>query len=134
MERLQKAVGKAVEQFRKPAVNRFAPFNTDKGKALLYFNRIILVRTAVQDSRDKEVLLQDGQVMLLKNISFDALSEVLPPNGFCRVNKKEILALSAIRFFSHDEITLQATDKNGKPITVGLSEKYRPDFLEKVNG
>lgn len=131
-ERLQKAVEKAVERFNKPAGKKFAQFNTDKGKALLHFNKIILVRTAVSDSRDKEVLLTDGSQLLLKNISFDLLSNELPETNFCRINKKEILAIAAVKFFSHDEITLNQLEKNGKPITVNLSEKYRSDFLEKV--
>lgn len=132
IERLQKAVEKAVERFDKPSVKKFAQFNTDKGKALLHFNTIVLIRTATADSRDKEVLLRDASQMLLKNVNFDLLSNELPQHDFCRINKKEIIAMNAVRFFIHDEITLHFPAENGKPITVNLSEKYRPDFLAKV--
>lgn len=132
-ERLQKAVEKAVERFNKTiAVKKFTPVNTDKGKAFLHFDKIILVRTANSDSRDKEVLLTDNTQMLLKNINFETLSNEFPGAHFCRINKKEIVAMHAVRFFTHDEITLNLSDKNGKFITVNLGETYRPEFLAKV--
>jgi DNA-binding LytR/AlgR family response regulator len=130
-ERLHKAIEKAIERFDKATVKKFAQFNTDKGKALLHFDRVVLIRTAKSDSRDKEVLLNDGQMMLLKNISFDQLLQELPA-GFCRVNKQEIIALSAVKFFAHNEIALRQNDGFGKPIPVSLNEKYRPDFLQKT--
>ncbi|HMI07657.1 MAG TPA: response regulator transcription factor [Flavobacterium sp.] len=132
-ERLQKAVEKAVERFNKADTSKkFTSVNTDKGKALLYFDKIILVRTANSDSRDKEVLLNDQTQLLLKNINFDTLSNEFPGAHFCRINKKEIIAMNAVKFFSHDEITLQLSDKNGKFIVVNLSETYRPEFLAKI--
>jgi aerobic C4-dicarboxylate transport protein len=42
------------------------------GKALLYFNQIQYIKTAVVDSRDKEVFLVDGSSLILKNINFDS--------------------------------------------------------------
>ena len=130
-ERLQKAVEKALERFARPTSKKFMQFNTDKGKALLYFDQIIRICTAESDSRDKEVWLNDGTMMLLKNISFDQLLQELP-SDFCRVNKKEIIAISAVQFFAHNEITLKQVGKLGKPISVSLNEKYRSDFLQQV--
>lgn len=131
LERLQKAIEKAIERHAKPASKKFTSLNTDKGKALLHFNTIVLIRTAMADSRDKEVLLRDGSQLLLKNINFEQLLQELPEADFCRVNKKEIIALDAVRFFAHDEIALHFSDKNGRPMTVSLSEKFRPDFMAK---
>jgi len=132
MERLRKAIEKAVERFDKlPAVKRFTQVNSDKGKTLLYFAKIVLVRTAMTDSRDKEVLLNDGSRLLLKNISFDQLLGELPATDFCRVNKKEVLSIAAVKFFAHNEITLNQSE-NGKPIAVNLNEKFRQEFLSKV--
>jgi DNA-binding LytR/AlgR family response regulator len=131
-ERLQKAVVKALEYFNKPTLtNQHIQLNTDKGKAILYFHQIQHIKTASIDSRDKELLLTDGSTLLLKNINFDTLLNQLPENDFCRVNKKEIIAMSAVKFFSHNEITLQSLE-NGKSPTLPLSEKYRSDFLIKV--
>ena len=133
LERLQKAVLKASERFHKPdTAKKFLPVNTDKGKAMLYFSSIVSVATSENDSRDKEVVLTDDTVLLLKNINFDSLLRQLPVNDFCRINKKEIIAMKAVKFFSHNEITLNQPLKNGKFPTVMLSEIYRSDFLAKV--
>jgi len=132
-ERLQKAVSKALERFNKPtASKKFIHLNTDKGKALLYFHKIQYIKTALADSRDKEVLLTDGSFLILKNINFDSLLSQLPDADFCRINKKEIIAMTAVKFFNHNEITLNHQEKNGKFITLVLSETYRSDFLMKV--
>ena len=131
-ERLQKAVTKVIERFSKPTAKRFIQLNTDKGKTLLCFDQILYIKTATNDSRDKEVFLVDGSFLVLKNINFDSLLTQLPNADFCRVNKKEIIAMTAVKFFSHNEIILNYQEKNGKFITLILSETYRPDFLIKV--
>jgi DNA-binding LytR/AlgR family response regulator len=132
-ERLEKAVAKALERFNKPETSKkFIHLNTDKGKALLYFDQIQYIKTALVDSRDKEVLLADGSLLILKNINFDSLLNQLPKSDFCRVNKKEIIAISAVQYFNHNEITLSLQEKNGKSIVSVLSETYRNDFLTKV--
>jgi DNA-binding LytR/AlgR family response regulator len=132
-ERLQKAVLKALERFNKPEITKkFIHLNTDKGKVLLYFYQIQYIRTAITDSRDKEVFLIDGSSLILKNINFDSLLNQLPEVEFSRVNKKEIIAMTAVKFFNHNEITLHQQGQNGKFITLILSETYRSDFLIKV--
>ena len=132
-ERLQKAVAKALERFDKPSIaKKFIYLNTDKGKALLYFHQIQYVKTALTDSRDKEVFLVDGTSQILKNINFDSLLSQLPEADFCRVNKKEVIAMRAVKFFNHNEITLSHQERNGKFSTLILSETYRSDFLAKV--
>lgn len=132
-ERLEKAVAKALERFLKLDVSKkFIHLNTDKGKSLLYFNQIQYIKTASVDSRDKEVYLSDSSILILKNINFGSLLNQLPKAEFCRVNKKEIIALSAVQFFNHNEITLSLHEKNGKPIVLVLSETYKNDFLAKV--
>lgn len=132
-ERLERAVAKALERFQKlDSSKKFIHLNTDKGKALLYFDQIQYIKTASVDSRDKEVHLTDGGLLMLKNINFDSLLNQLPKTDFCRINKKEIIAISAVQFFNHNEITLSLHEKNGKPLVLVLSETYRSDFLLKV--
>jgi DNA-binding LytR/AlgR family response regulator len=132
-ERLEKAVAKALERFNKVELSKkFIHLNTDKGKSLLYFDQILYIKTALTDSRDKEALLADGSLLILKNINFESLLNQLPKSDFCRVNKKEIIAISAVQFFNHNEITLSLQEKKGKPIVLVLSETYRNDFLTKV--
>jgi DNA-binding LytR/AlgR family response regulator len=133
LERLERAVAKAAERFQKVETSKkFIQLNTDKGKALLYFDQIQYIKTASVDSRDKEVHLIDGSLLLLKNINFDSLLNLLPKADFCRVNKKEIIAISAVQFFNHNEITLSLHEKKARPTVVVLSEAYRNDFLIKV--
>ena len=132
-ERLQKAISKALERFDKPDTSKkFMQLNTDKGKTLLYFNQIQYIKTTESDSRDKTVLLADGSFLNLKNIKFDTLLKELPESDFCRVNKKEIVAVRSVKFFSHNEIVLHHLEKNDKNSTLILSETYRSDFLKKV--
>jgi DNA-binding LytR/AlgR family response regulator len=133
LERLQKAVTKALERFEKSnSDKKFIQLNTDKGKTLLYFNKIQYIKTAASDSRDKTVLLTDGSFLNLKNVKFDTLLNELPDADFCRVNKKEIVAVKAIKFFNHNEIVLHHVEENSKNTTLILSETYRADFLKKV--
>jgi len=133
LERLQKAISKAVERFEKPDTSKkFIQLNTDKGKTLLYFNQIIYIKTALGDSRDKTVLLTDHSFLNLKNVKFDTLLQELPEADFCRINKKEIVAVKAIKFFNHNEIVLHHTEENNKNTLLILSETYRSDFLKKV--
>lgn len=133
-ERLQKAVGKAFELHKKGiSGKRMMSWNTDKGKSLIYFNQLVYIKPSEQDSRDKEALLIDGNPIVLKNINFDKLLLQLPEADFCRINKKEIVALTAVKHYSHNEIILNHKDKSGKLITLALSDTYRADFMKKVS-
>jgi DNA-binding LytR/AlgR family response regulator len=132
-ERLEKAVAKALERFQKHGNSKkFIHLNSDKGKALLYFDQIQYIKTATVDSRDKEVYLADGTVLILKNINFESLLNQLPKADFCRVNKKEIIAIKSVQYFNHNEITLSFPEKNRKPTVLVLSDIYRHDFLAKL--
>ena len=132
-ERLQKAVRKALDQSKRISNTKKAiHLNTDKGKAILDTDTIALIRTAANDSRDKVALLNNGNLLVLKNINFTSLLKEFPEKEFIRVNKKEVIALGAIKFFSHNEITLTLFQKDGKPVTVMLSETYRSEFISKV--
>jgi DNA-binding LytR/AlgR family response regulator len=130
-ERLQKAISKAVAQYEKPeTAKKFIQVNTDKGKAILYFNQIVYIKSADNDSRDKEVVTENGSLLVLKNINFESLLKQLPKDNFCRINKKEILALEAVQFFNHSEIVLKNKLKDGKFISLVLSDIYRSKFLK----
>lgn len=133
-ERLQQAVSKAFNQLlgKKPK-KHFIQLNTDKGKALVFFDQLCYVKIAESDSRDKVAILSDGSSLVLKNISFEKLQTLLPDNSFCRVNKKELISLNIVQVFSFDEITTALKDDFGKSLKIILSESYRNDFLKKVN-
>ncbi len=133
-ERLKQAVGKAIQRTTidsKP--ERFIRINTAKGNALIYFDQLTYVRTSEIDSRDKIALLEDGTNLTLKNISFEKLGTLLPAADFCRINKKELIALNRVRYFSTDQITTSIYFQIEKPLVLTLGETYRTDFIRKIN-
>lgn len=132
-ERLHKAVLKALERHKTTIQNAaFLTLNTDKGKGIVYINQLVQIKSAEHDSRDKEALLVDGSVLILKNINFESLLQQIPETKFCRVNKKEIIAIQQVKHYTHNEITLKQRDKNGNFIRVLLSETYRSAFMKLV--
>jgi hypothetical protein len=74
----------------------------------------------------------NGESYILKNITFEKLIEILPKEDFCRVNKREILSIKAVKVFSFDEITTVLLKENGKNIHISLNEIYRNEFLQKI--
>jgi DNA-binding LytR/AlgR family response regulator len=135
IERLKQAVDKAKKQISAPtdqSQKTYIQLNTNKGKAILFFDKIAHIKTSENDSRDKVAKLFDGEEFVLKNITFDKLAEILPASDFCRINKKEILSIKAVQVFSFDEITTYLVNEQGKSITLSLNENYRNEFLQKV--
>lgn len=132
-ERLQQAVNKAISKFsEKTPPKQLIHLNTDKGKALIFFDQLLYVKIALHDSRDKIAYLVDGSVLTLKNITFDKLMEMLPSTQFVRVNKRELIALKVIQVYGFDEISINVKDETGENIKITLSEIYKNDFLSKV--
>jgi DNA-binding LytR/AlgR family response regulator len=133
LERLQKAVSKALKHHSTVKHKRkFTHLNTDKGKSILYFDQICFIKTSNIDSRDKEALLRDGTKVQLKNISFEKLMSILPPFGFCQINKREVIAVDIVKHFNFDQITTTLKDENNQMRILYLTEVYRKNFLEKV--
>lgn len=134
LDRLQQAIEKAVQLLKNsPATGKqFVQLNTNKGKAILFFEKIARIRTSEIDSRDKIAQLFEGEEFVLKNITFDRLLEILPSSDFCRINKREILSIKAVHVFSFDEITTNLSNDSGENIRLTLSENYRNEFLEKI--
>lgn len=134
-ERLEKAILKALNILRNSTKDKqFVQLNTDKGKTLLFFNRILLIVTSPVDKRDKLVFLENEQDLLVKNITLEQLLHILPEDKFCRINKKEIIAFKAVKFFTHDEITTTILTKEGKEKLVTLSNTYKNKFINKTTG
>ncbi|MGY6561939.1 MAG: LytR/AlgR family response regulator transcription factor [Luteibaculaceae bacterium] len=128
VEKARKHLGSSTESNQKTYIQ----LNTNKGKAILFFDKIAYIKTSENDSRDKVARLFDGEEFVLKNITFDKLTELLPSTDFCRINKKEILSIKSVQVFSFDEITSSLTNEQGKSIKLSLSENYRNEFLQKV--
>jgi len=134
-ERLQQAVNKAIQRIKpENKTTRHLRFNTDKGIALLDVNQLVYVRTSEIDSRDKTAHLSNGTSLHLKNISFEKLISLLPSAEFCRVNKKELIAITTVQYFSSDQITTNIYYQSEKPLIISLGETYRTGFISKTNG
>lgn len=132
-ERLEIAIEKAATRLAsKREENKFLQLNTDKGKALIKVDELYYIKVSDTDSRDKEAFLTDNRRLTLKNISFEHLLEVLPSHHFCRVNKREIIALKAVAHFSSDQITTTLTNKSGEQIKLSLSEIYKNNFANML--
>jgi two-component system, LytTR family, response regulator len=131
-ERLEKALHKAQALLAtgRPA-RRFIQLNTSQGKSLLFFDQLLFITTAAADKRDKLAVLENGDELLLKNISFAQLLALLPGKDFCQINKKEIIALRIVSFFSHEDIT-SFLIKEGKPLRFSLSSIYKTAFLQRM--
>ncbi|RZS94859.1 LytR/AlgR family response regulator transcription factor [Cecembia calidifontis] len=136
LERLRQGIEKVSQILGKSASvpeRKFFQANTNKGKAVLFFEKIAYIRTSEVDSRDKVVTLVDGEEIVLKNVTFGKLLDSLPKKEFCRINKKEMLSLKAVQVFSFDEVITNLIDKNGKNLRLSLSENYRTEFIQKIN-
>lgn len=135
LDRLKQAIDKvrrSLESAQDQNRKTFFHLNTNKGKAILFFDSIAYIKTSEIESRDKVARLFDGEEFVLKNITFEKLAEMLPNAGFCRINKKEMLAIKAVKVFSFDEITTTLLSDLGTPIKLALTEGYRNEFLQKV--
>ncbi|WP_026968070.1 LytR/AlgR family response regulator transcription factor [Algoriphagus terrigena] len=134
LDRLKRAIDKARIQIdAQQETSRFFSCNTDKGKALIPVDQLAWIGTSPMESRDKTAHLKDGTLLLLKNISFETLQLSLPKGTFVRINKQEMINLDIVRFFSHDQITTVLNLESGKALTLTLSERFREEFLRKVN-
>ena len=134
MERLQQAIQKARTRLdSKKEEKEFIQLNTNKGKAIIFFEQIGYIKVSETDSRDKILQLIDGALITLKNISYDKLLAMLPDHHFARINKKEIIALKTVQVFSFDEIiTNMPLAYGNQNLKLILSETYRSEFLQKV--
>lgn len=133
MERLHQAVQKAAQRLQTDTrVRQYFQWNTEKGKTLVFFDQLLYVKTSENDSRDKIAYLLDNITFTLKNISFEKLLELLPSGDFCRINKRELIAIKTVQVFSFDEITLNLADESGQPVRLTLSDIYRQNFLQQL--
>lgn len=134
IDRLQKAVTKAVQRktIDQP-IRKNIRINTDKGNVQLFFDQIIYIRTSEIDSRDKTTILENGSSLQLKNTSFAKLKSILPSDFFCQINKRELIAINRVIYFSNDQITTNIFLQSEKPLILTLGEPYRKEFISKVN-
>ncbi len=133
-DRFEKAIDKARSALKNQQANekKQTLWNTDKGKTRLAFDDILYITASETDSRDKIVYLEDGSRVTIKNTGFEQILAILPGDKFCRVNKKEIIAVKTVVHFTSDEIRTNIRLKNANTINLNLSEVYRDEFKLKM--
>jgi DNA-binding LytR/AlgR family response regulator len=106
-ERFREAVLKAFAalEAKSTAVPATVLWATDQGKTLITIKNIFYISASEIDSRDKIVFAKDGRRFTVKNINFNQVMLGLPPGKFCRINKKEIIALDTVQTFTASQIT-----------------------------
>lgn len=127
--RLEKALQK-VEKLTKvqKTTSDYITVNSEKGRSVINVKDIFYVTVSEIDSRDKMVHFIDETQLTLKNISFEKLLELLPPKQFCRISKRELIAMSCVNYYSYDEIFTKVLI-NGKPKTFTIGNNYKNNFL-----
>lgn len=128
-DRLEKAFRK-VDRMPKEGKggSDFITLNSEKGKSVIQTQDIFYITVSEVDSRDKVIFFIDGSHLIVKNSSFEKLLELLPQRQFCRINKREIMSMRCVNYYSHDEIVSKISHE-GKPKTFTIGMNYRNDFL-----
>lgn len=129
-ERLAQAFEKAAELIQKSHKKDFIEWNTNIGKTVIFTDQIAYIRTSEIDSRDKDIMLNDGTNIVLKNLNFKNLLEMLPAKDFAQVNKKEIIARSTIKVFSTNEIITTIPAENDNFLKLHIGDSYKTSLME----
>lgn len=130
-ERLVQAFDKAEKLITDQEKNNFFEWNTNLGKTMIVTNEIVYIKTSEIDSRDKDIFLKNGSEIILKNLSFKHLSELLPQKYFVQINKKEMANVRHIKIFASSEIMMDLNSNDGSPIKLSVSEVYRNSLTDK---
>ncbi|GAA4153188.1 LytTR family DNA-binding domain-containing protein [Chryseobacterium ginsenosidimutans] len=130
-ERLTQAFEKAAELLQTPQKKDIIEWNTNIGKTIIFTDQIAYIKTSEIDSRDKDIILNDGTNIVLKNLNFKNLLEMLPSKDFAQVNKKEIIALSSIKVFSTNEIITTISTENENFLKLHIGESYKNSLMER---
>lgn len=129
-ERLIQAFEKAKELVDVPHKKDLIEWNTNIGRTVIFTEQIAYIKTSEIDSRDKDIILNDGTTIVLKNLSFKTLLEMLPSKDFAQVNKKEIIALASIKVFSTNEIITTIQMESDHFLKLQIGEAYKNSLLE----
>lgn len=129
-ERLLQAFEKVWELMEK-SPKKFIEWNSNFGKSHIAVNQILYIHGSEIDSRDKDVVLIDHTKITLKNINFKTLLELLPEKEFAQINKKEVVAIRAVKAFSNNQVHIKSRTETS--VSLHISERYRDSFAEKFS-
>jgi len=129
-ERLIQAFEKAADLLNNSQKKEYIEWNTNIGKSTIFTEQIAYIKTSEIDSRDKDIILKDGTTIVLKNMNFKSLLEMLPSKDFAQVNKKEIIALSSVKVLSTNEIITTIATDSDQFLKLHIGETYRNSLME----
>ncbi|WP_312768129.1 response regulator transcription factor [Epilithonimonas sp.] len=132
-ERLVQAFEKVAKLLNEKPKKQFLEWNTNLGRSNISIDNIVFIKTSEIDSRDKELTLKNNSELILKNLSFKHLSELLPQKNFVQINKKEMVNIKFIKVFSTSELILNLSSPDGNPIKLSVSEVFRNQIAEKLS-
>ncbi|MFT6184062.1 MAG: DNA-binding LytR/AlgR family response regulator [Flavobacteriales bacterium] len=121
---LKKAILKVLNEVRTCIVVR----TQEASKEELAYDSIVLVTSNKNDSRNKDIQLQSGKIVICKGVSFEELICQLN-SDFIQVNKSNIInSRYAKKMLNKDEIGLEVPYQEN-PVEIGLGDQYREDFF-----
>ncbi len=124
------AFDKAKEQISTIQKKTFIEWNTNIGKTVIPTDQIVYIKTSEIDSRDKDITLNDGTVIVLKNLNLKNLLEMLPAKDFAQINKKEIIALSSVKVLTTNEIITTILTEGDSFLKLQIGDTYKSTLLE----
>lgn len=129
-ERLMQAFEKVKEINANSPKKDCIEWNTNIGKTIIFTDQIAYIKTSEIDSRDKEITLKDHSTIVLKNLNFKSILELLPAKDFAQINKKEIIAISSIKVFSTNEIITNLASEGENFLKLQIGDTYKTSLLE----
>ena len=129
VDRLNRAIRKAIEQLQNSETKWIT--STSKGKMSFLTREIVSLSAGEIDSRDKVILLSDGSNEVIKNKSFQQLTEELKTESFIRISKR---VLFNIRFFhghNSDQLFSKVKGQDGRSLVFSIGENYKKDVAER---
>ncbi|MGO4710458.1 hypothetical protein AB4Y90_15420 [Chryseobacterium sp. 2TAF14] len=131
-ERLVQAFEKAADLLNNSQKKESIEWNTNLGRSTIFTAQIAYIKTSEIDSRDKDIIMKDGTVIVLKNLNFRSLLEMLPSKDFAQVNKKEIIALSSVKVLSTNEIITTIPNETDQFLKLQIGDIYRNSLMEML--
>ncbi|MNU52202.1 Transcriptional regulatory protein YpdB [compost metagenome] len=129
-ERLVRAIEKVHIQIEQLKSQATWTVNTSKGKLSIQQSHIVSFSTDTYDRRDKLLLLENGDQLVVKNKSFDQLLQELDAVSFVRISKSELISMDFIQGYQGDFVISKLKNDEGKYREFNLSENYRKSFIE----
>ena|SRR6218665_1974195 len=129
LERLEKAIRKTIDVLQSSTTEVKWAITTARGKMTFLCSEIVSFSANTLDSRDKLVLLSDGNTEVIKNKSFQSLIEELNSENFIRISKGEVFNTRYLQGYNGDQLFSSLKTETGKIRIFSMSENYRKDVL-----